>query len=289
MTDFLEQVKLYLVQAQEGKAEISDAVVEEFKTACATLLKNAFSKQEPKAFTHRVSSAGRPFCQQHMEKNGAPRSQEPYNTTMKFLIGDLIEAAAVAIMKGAGISVQEQQTQLKYKINESVEINGSLDVVIGDKVYDIKSASPWSFTNKFAASQGFALIVKDDAFGYLPQAYMYSEGRGLPFGGWIAINKATGEWTVCSPPIADNMYRKQALDKAKTNVEELISGAPFRRCFGAEEETWYGKKTGNRVLGITCAYCAYKGPCWGGEVNYTTSPTSKSKNPQKKWYVGSVA
>lgn len=288
MVDFLDQVKLYLAQASEGKATISDEIVEEFSKACAKLLKDSFSLKEPKTFSYRVSSIGRPYCQLHMEKNGVKCEPEPYNTTMKFLIGDLIEAAAVAIMKGAGVGITEKQTQVKAKLAGDVEVCGTLDVVVGNKVYDIKSASPWSFTHKFSTQQGFSEIVKDDAFGYLPQAYMYSEGRGLPFGGWIAINKATGEWTVCSPPIADNVYRKQALKKAQDNVEQLKSNAAFRRCFDAEKETWYGKETGNMVLGITCSFCPYKGPCWGGEVSFVASPTSKSKSPKKKYYVGKV-
>ena len=49
---------------------------------------------------------------------------------------------------------------------------------------------------KFAANRGYNNIKKDDVFGYVPQGYLYAEAAGSTFGGWIAINKATGEWAV---------------------------------------------------------------------------------------------
>ena len=38
------------------------------------------------------------------------------------------------------------------------------------------------------------------------------------FGGWIAINKSTGEWTVCETPSVQN-DKKKAIDTAKENIK----------------------------------------------------------------------
>ena len=64
-----------------------------------------------------------------------------------------------------------------------------MDVKINNKVWDIKSASPWSFTNKFSEDGGgFESLKKDDAFGYIGQGYMYGIADKSDFGGWIVIN-----------------------------------------------------------------------------------------------------
>ena len=52
-------------------------------------------------------------------------------------------------MKAAGVEIEAEQKKIKYNINKGTNISGALDVEIGGKVWDIKSASPWSFTNKF--------------------------------------------------------------------------------------------------------------------------------------------
>ena len=78
---------------------------------------------------------------------------------------------------------------------------------------------------------GFNEVVKDDTFGYASQGFLYSEGQGKNFGGWIAINKSTGEWTVCETPALHDEYKKIALDKAKENFKALQKGVPFNRFF----------------------------------------------------------
>ena len=87
-------------------------------------------------------------------------------------------------------------------------MNGTLDIIIDDKVWDIKSASPYAFDHKFGEMGGYKKIKSDDAFGYITQGYLYSESVGKEFGGWIVINKASGEWTVCEAPIVQDEDRK---------------------------------------------------------------------------------
>ena len=53
---------------------------------------------------------------------------------------------------------------------------------------------------KFGEDGGFNEVVKDDTFGYASQGFLYGESQKKNFGGWIVINKSTGEWVVCETP-----------------------------------------------------------------------------------------
>ncbi len=251
MTDILSKVQLYLDKAAKEPVEISDKLVEEFGEACKSALRKQFSEERRKEFKPRMSNIGRPLCQLQMEAQNVKGEGQSYNVKMRNTFGDLIEALAVFVLKSAGVDIEDEQKNVKYKFNGS-SIEGRLDVKIDKKVWDIKSASPYSFEKKFGTAGGFEEVVKDDAFGYVSQGYLYSESEKLPFGGWIVINKSTGEWTVCKTPLVDDQYRVKALQDAKENLKALRDKVPFKRCFNDIEETYRTKKTGNRTLGMIC-------------------------------------
>ena len=283
MTDILSKVQLYLDKAAKEPVKISDKLVEEFGEACKSALRKQFSEERRKEFKPRMSNIGRPLCQLQMEAQNVKGEGQPYNVKMRNTFGDLIEALAVFVLKSAGVDIEDEQKNVKYKFNGS-SIEGRLDVKIDKKVWDIKSASPYSFEKKFGTAGGFEEVVKDDAFGYVSQGYLYSESEKLPFGGWIVINKSTGEWTVCKTPLVDDQYRVKALQDAKENLEALRDKVPFKRCFNDIEETYRTKKTGNRTLGMICGFCPYKLPCWGSKLQLLPQQQSKGKNPKWVWY-----
>ncbi|SVC85935.1 uncharacterized protein METZ01_LOCUS338789, partial [marine metagenome] len=194
---------MYLDKAAKEPVDISDKLVEEFGEACKSALRKQFSEERRKEFKPRMSNIGRPLCQLQMEAQNVKGEGQSYNVKMRNTFGDLIEALAVFVLKSAGVDIEDEQKNVKYKFNGS-SIEGRLDVKIDKKVWDIKSASPYSFEKKFGTAGGFEEVVKDDAFGYVSQGYLYSESEKLPFGGWIVINKSTGEWTVCKTPLIDD-------------------------------------------------------------------------------------
>jgi len=283
MTDILSKVQLYLDKAAKEPVKISDKLVEEFGEACKSALRKQFSEERRKEFKPRMSNIGRPLCQLQMEAQNVKGEGQPYNVKMRNTFGDLIEALAVFVLKSAGVDIEDEQKNVKYKFNGS-SIEGRLDVKIDKKVWDIKSASPYSFEKKFGTAGGFEEVVKDDAFGYVSQGYLYSESEKLPFGGWIVINKSTGEWTVCKTPLVDDQYRVKALQDAKENLKALKNKVPFKRCFNDIEETYRTKKTGNRTLGMICGFCPYKLPCWGSKLQLLPQQQSQGKNPKWVWY-----
>ena len=283
MNDILIKVQKYLDNVSKGPTQVDKKLVEEFGEACKNALLKQFTEDRRSKFEPRMSNIGRPLCQLQMEAKGIKGEGQPYNVKMRNTFGDLIEALALFVMKSAGVNVENEQKKVVYKFGEN-KIEGRQDVEINKKIWDIKSASPYSFEKKFGEEGGFNEVVKDDTFGYASQGFLYSEGQGKDFGGWIAINKSTGEWTVCETPALHDEYKKVALDKAKENFKALQDGVPFKRNYDSIEETFRGKPTGNKVLGFACSFCPYKLPCWGSKLQLLPQQQSKGKNPKWVWY-----
>ena len=283
MSSILNRVQMFLTEANKASVDISSTIVNEFGEACKQAFKKQFTDTRENKFRIRMSSIGRPLCQLQMEKSGAEAEPMPYNAKMRNLFGDLIEASAVAIMKAAGIRIEDLQKEVKLKLGKQT-IKGTYDVKIQNKIWDIKSASPYSFDHKFGEDGGFDAILKQDTFGYVSQGYLYSNAEKTDFGGWIAINKSTGEWSIAETPLSDSKYSKDAIELAQKNLEALESNAPFKRLFKDEEEFFNKKATGNRTLGLECRFCAYKKPCWGKNLQYLPQQQSKALNPKWVWY-----
>ena len=283
MNSILVKVQKYLDKVSKSPSQVDKKLVEEFGEACKKALLKQFTENRGSKFELRMSNVGRPLCQLQMEAKGIKGEGQPYNAKVRNTFGDIIEALALFIMKSAGVEIKNEQKQVKYKFNGE-EIEGRQDVEIDEKVWDIKSASPYSFEKKFGEDGGFNEVVRDDTFGYASQGFLYAESQSKDFGGWIAINKSTGEWTVCETPKLVEPYKSDAIKKAKDNVKAIKDGVPFKRQYDAIEETFRGKPTGNKVLGLACSFCPYKLPCWGSKLQLLPQQQSKGKNPKWVWY-----
>ena len=283
MNNILYKVQQYLGKASKESVKLDKGLVEEFGEACKNALLKQFEDQRRNKFEPRMSNIGRPLCQLQMEAKGVKGEGQPYNVKVRNTFGDVIEALAIFIMKSAGVNIKNEQKKVKYKFNGN-EIEGKQDVEIDEKIWDIKSASPYSFEKKFGEEGGFLEVVKEDSFGYASQGFLYGESQNKKFGGWIAINKSTGEWTVCETPAMIAPHKTEALKKAKDNFKALKDKAPFKKQYDDIAETFRGKPTGNRVLGFVCSYCPYKLPCWGSKLQLLQQQQSKGKNPKWVWY-----
>jgi hypothetical protein len=281
----LLEVQDFLQKAGRGEIDSSrlDDLIEAFGEDCKAAIRKQFSRNSD--YRIRMSGIGRPLCQQQLEKQGL-KQDVAYNDLVRFLIGDLVEAAAVLIMKGAGIKVEQEQSQCSLELDGQT-INGTLDVIIDEKVWDIKSTSPWSFENKFSGRGGYDAIKEDDPFGYIMQGFLYSESKGLPFGGWIAINKSSGEWDFVEAPYDQEEDRKTYLEEAAKRVHAIVTDAKFRVPFTSVPEVYTVKgekiETGNRLMPKTCTFCSFKEHCWKS-AEYHPKITSKAKNPPMTWY-----
>ena len=284
MNSILLKVQQYLDNVSKSPVKLDKQLVQEFGEACKNALLKQFEEPRRDKFELRMSNIGRPLCQLQMEAKGVKGEGQPYNVKMRNTFGDIIEAMAILIMKSAGVSISNEQKKVTYKFNGE-KIEGRQDVEIDGKVWDIKSASPYSFEKKFGEAGGFNEVVREDSFGYASQGFLYGESQSKKFGGWIAINKSTGEWTVCETPASVDEHKQKALKLAKDNFNALKEGKPFKRCFSDVAETFRTKPTGNRVLGFVCSYCPYKLPCWGRDkLQLLPQQQSKGKNPKWVWY-----
>ena len=280
MSSILNRVQLFLTEANKASVPISSTIVNEFGEACKEAFVKQFVEERETKFKPRMSNIGKPLCQLQMEKSGAESEIPPYNAKMRFIFGDLIEALAVAILKSSGIKIEGIQKNVTHTFGKN-KINGTYDIKIMDRVWDIKSASPYSFKYKFL--EGFDAIEKEDTFGYVSQGYLYSEAEGVDFGGWIAIDKSSGEWAVVETPINDRGHSKKALEQARNNLKALNDDVPFKRQYEDIEEKFNGKLTGNKVLGKECTFCSYKKACWG-DIKHLPQQQSKAMNPKYFWY-----
>ena len=267
----------YLDDATNGKSSMSAKTIAGIKKDIGEALKRQFgSRTKRRKFQLRMSNVGRPSCQLWFEKN-QPEKSDPLPTTfvMNMMLGDIVEAVFKGLMKEAKIKFKDSD---KVYLNVADEkVSGTYDLVLDDAVDDIKSASDWSYRNKF---ESFDTLSADDAFGYVGQLAGYAKALGKKAGGWWVVNKANGSFKYVP---AENIDVENEVKKLEENVKTVKSNV-FKRCYESEEETFRGKPTGNRVLSKTCSFCRYKHSCWEN-LQELPSLLSKAKEPKIVSYV----
>tara|TARA_Y100001938_G_scaffold81161_1_gene111898 strand:+ start:1370 stop:2230 length:861 start_codon:yes stop_codon:yes gene_type:complete len=267
----------YLEDAINGKTSMSANTIAGIKKDIGEALKRQFGKKtKRRKFNLRMSNIGRPSCQLWFEKN-KPEKSDPLPTTfvMNMMLGDIVEAVFKGLMREAKIDFQNSE---KVHLNVAgKKVSGTYDLVLNDAVDDIKSASDWSYRNKF---ESFETVSADDAFGYVGQLAGYAKAMGKKAGGWWVVNKANGSFKYI--PASDLDVDKEVA-KLEENVKTVTLNK-FKRCYEPEEETFRGKPTGNRILGKTCSFCRYKHSCWEN-LQELPSLLSKAKEPKIVSYV----
>lgn len=298
------ELKIINFMKTVGKASVSvdDLVLKPAAKDLEYFLKKTYEDDPSRPFTMRLSNIGRPLCQLQMEQSKAPAVDDDWNFPLRMMYGSIIEALTVSILRHAGVSIEEEQTAVKlhvvyntdeitrpealprFGMSRTCIINGTLDLVIDGKVWDIKSASQDAFKNKFASYES---LKESDSFGYLPQLYGYSEARKLPPGGWIVIDKSAGIVKVLAVPDDYIGEQQQSLNKIAENVKILASNADFKRCFEDKAETFKKRQTGNTVLDYPCTFCKYKYACWPN-LQFEPSVLSTAYDKPYRYYTNLV-
>jgi hypothetical protein len=273
-------VRNFLKDVTAGEhSPVDDQLIEEAGEHFKAALKKQFREGNRKDFRLRMSNLGKPTCQLWYSKNQPEAAEnKPYDFLMRMLLGDAIEVLSLFILKAAGVNVEDSSGKVEMDL-DGLDIMGEYDLVIDGKVWDIKSASPYSFQSKF---KSFDAMKEGDSFGYVAQGYGYARATGKPFGGWIAINKSTGEWAFVEAP-EDAAAVKEVEKNMIATKQYIATDAPFERCFEDVEEKFRGKPTGNRTLPINCSFCDYKHTCWPG-LQYKPQAKSQAKNPKYFYY-----
>jgi len=162
----------YMSAAVKGNSTMSEDTIKQVATDVADALKRQFGGGKSRDdFRLRMSNVGRPNCQLWYDKN-KPEVALPFPTTfiMNMMIGDIVEAVFKGLLKEAGVEYQDSDKVTLELDNTS--INGEYDIVINDAVDDIKSASNWSYQNKF---ESYDSLAAGDGFGYVAQLAGYAK------------------------------------------------------------------------------------------------------------------
>ena len=270
----------YLVNVLDGKAEMPSYLFDEFAELSRKALEKHFTRKK-EDFRLRMSNVGKPLCQLQMQAKGVEPEKPSHDFIVRMIIGDMLEALVIVLLKAAKIEVKSQHQKVSLGVGDR-QIEGEYDIELDDGIYDIKSVSPFSFTTKFNADNGYDKIKQSDSFGYISQGHGYGMAANKPFKGWIAINKTTGEIVFTDSKHTDE-EKKEVYSKIYNTSVALLDEKPFERCFTDIEEVYYSKPTGNRTLGIECSYCPYKHDCWDN-LEFRRQLPSKGKNPKWTWY-----
>jgi len=266
----------YMDNAANGKSTMSEETIKQVGQDVMDALARQFGGSGKREFRLRMSNVGRPTCQLWFEKN-KPETALPRPTTfvMNMMLGDIVEAVFKGLLKEAGVEYGDSET-VSLDIGEHT-INGTYDLTIDGAVDDVKSASDWSYKNKFTS---FESLRDGDAFGYVGQLAGYARATGLKPGGWWVVNKANGNFKYVPATGIDEEQEMLKILKTVKTVEDN----KFQRCFEPEEETFRGKPTGNKVLCKQCSFCDFRKACWP-TLKELPAVKSQAKQPKTVSYV----
>ena len=223
-------------------------------------ISNAFEPYEHKT-NLRMSGIGRCERAQWYNVKGYTPEEIDGSVYLTFLQGHVLEAVLVALVKLSGHEVTEQQKK------HTVEgVNGSQDCTIDGELVDIKTASAWSWDNKFTDTG-----IKEDGFGYIKQLSAYGKTDNRKHGYFLALNKNKSTLKLCKQEL------EQDVDTFIVDLKEKMeSDTPPMRIANA---TTFSKK-GEEKLCMTCAFCGFKQDCYKevGGLEARPIPSGKITN-----------
>jgi len=266
----------YMSDAANGKSSISEDSVRQIGQDVMDAMKRQFGGGNKKEkFKLRMSNIGRPTCQLWFDKNHPEKAlPKPTTFVMNMMLGDIVEAVFKGILKEAGVKYEDSK-KVSLDLGED-SISGTYDLVINNAVDDVKSASDWSYRNKF---ESYDSLNEGDSFGYVAQLAGYAKASGKRAGGWWVVNKANGDFKYVP---ADKINVDEEVDKIKKTTT-IVNSNKFERCFEPVVETFRGKPTGNTILNDGCKFCSYRQACW--DITERPAVKSQAKEPRMVSYI----
>jgi hypothetical protein len=210
------------------------------------LMSWATPRKRDSAFTVRMSNVGKPPRQLWYEKRD-PKGRGGIDgpTQIKFLYGHLLEEIVLMLVRMVDYEVTDEQKEVTVN-----GIVGHMDCKINGEVVDVKTASRFAF-NKFKEGR----LAQDDPFGYMGQLAGYEEAEGTDGGGFLVLNKESGELCMFIPDDLDKPNIKSSINQLLPALELDV---PPAICYDPVPD---GKK-GNMKLAKGCGWCKYKYECF---------------------------
>jgi|TARA_B110000977_G_scaffold104659_1_gene136570 hypothetical protein len=249
-------INQYLEDATSGKSTISEETIAQIGKDVMDAVRRQFGGGKGRdEFRLRMSNIGKPTCQLWFAKN-KPEKALPKPTTfvMNMLLGDIVEAAFKGIITEAGVAYDDKDNFVELELKEDT-IKGSYDLIMDGALDDVKSASDWSYRNKF---ESYETLSKSDPFGYVGQLAGYAKATGKKVGGWWVVNKANGNIKYVP---ASGLDLDVELDKIQKTVD-TVNKNEFERCFHPVPETFRGKPSGHKILNDNCKFCDFRFECY---------------------------
>jgi len=244
LDELVEDIYKSVADLNVGDLEIPEACLESLSVGISNAVKGWATPKENKQFTLRMSNVGKPARQLYYNNKYNNSGDLDSPTLIKFLYGHILEEVLIFLVKLAGHTVTDEQKEVVVN-----NVKGHIDCKIDGEVVDIKTASGFAF-KKFKNGT----LREDDPFGYLSQLAGYETAEGTSNGGFLVINKESGELT---------LYRPEDLDKP--NVKVLINKIKDIFKFDELPERCYNQipsgTKGNMKLPRGCVYCHFKTEC----------------------------
>jgi hypothetical protein len=262
-------INQYLEDATSGTSSMSEETITQIGTDVMDAMRRQFGGGNKRdEFRLRMSNIGKPTCQLWFAKN-KPETALPKPTTfvMNMLLGDIVEAAFKGIIKEAGVPYEDKDNFITLELGGET-IKGSYDLVMDGALDDVKSASDWSYRNKF---ESYKTLADSDPFGYVGQLAGYTKATGKKVGGWWVVNKANGNIKYVP---ADGLVLDDEIAKLEETVK-TVNDNKFERCFEAVPETFRGKESGNMILNDNCKFCDFRFSCF--DIDEQPSKVSQAK------------
>ena len=249
-TSIVRTIYSELDKLNDGHINLSEEEIEKTGEAIKDALRHWSTPQSQDKFTVRMSNLGKPLRQIWFDsKKQAQAARIPASTFIKFLYGHLMEEIVLMFVRMAGHKVTDEQKEVELK-----GIKGHIDCKINGEVVDIKTASSFAF-KKFADGT----LHDNDPFGYLMQLAAYEAAEDSVDGGFLAVNKESGELAYYEP---GELTKPNPSLKIDNILQILKDETPPEICYQPIPEG----KQGNMKLASTCVYCSHKKECWN-DVN----------------------
>ena len=242
----VEDIYKEVSKISDGKTlKVTEKELDAFAEGMKSAMKHWLTPREVKKPYLRMSNIGRPERQLWYDMKTDPKKNilAP-STQIKFLYGHLLEEVVLFLVKLSGHKITDQQKEVTVQ-----GIKGHMDCKIDGEVVDIKSASNFAF-KKFL----FGTLPEKDSFGYLAQLAGYEEAEQTTGGGFLAINKESGELNLFKPLSLD---KPNIITKIKTIKQQLKKNVPPARCYSPVPDG----ASGNMKLPSECTWCAHKFEC----------------------------
>ena len=209
----------------------------------AEAVEQAFGEPQPKNGL-RMSGIGKCERAQWYSVKGYEQEEIDGSVYLTFLTGHVMEALLLGIIEIAGHKVTGKQQK-----HEVEGVKGSQDCYIDGELVDVKTASAWSFDNKFKEDG-----IKEDSFGYIKQLSGYGKAEDRDEGYFLAFNKNKSTLKLCKQKL------EKDIDKHIIQLKEKmeLSTPPMR----IAKATTVGKD-GRERLNMNCAFCGHKENCFG--------------------------